>query len=396
MAFSILPGCCNDGRKIPNIINPDSTPTPPVLIAVLNDAISSSDHRHTFTYDDVVGCNGQIGTALSKAFKGATVVGVDISATGPEHIGTFEQSDITIMKNAKKIIEDYKPEWVFHLPAILSGAAEKDWSAAVRTLKVNVDSFVHMLQLAQKYRFRLFCPSTIAAFGPDTPKTASDTTIMAPQFLYGTTKSIDYAIEMVRAAISGEYNCFLRADTTLPMVHIDDCIEGIIKLMSVPRERLTRSVYNIQAMSFNPGTLRAAIETATGKTMSVNYKPDHRQAIADSWPHILDDSNARKDWEWSPKFDLAATVQFILAESELLDNHNNYGKILNVCNGLLQKMDTLEQYMNRLPDIQKPYDSTVALKDRKKVQDEIQTRTEFIEKYRRLISVKIDPNVISE
>lgn len=103
-------------------------------------------------------------------------------------MSAFEKVDITVLKNARKLIEEHKPEWVFHLPAILSGAAEKDPAAAIRTLKLNVDSFVHMLRLAQKHHFRLFCPSTIAAFGPDTPKTAHDTTIMAPRFLYGATK----------------------------------------------------------------------------------------------------------------------------------------------------------------------------------------------------------------
>ena len=98
------------------------------------------------------------------------------------------QTDITFKTNVTRLIEEYRPEWVFHLPAIMSGAAEKTPSTAQRTLRVNVNSFVHMLQLARKHRFQLFCPSTIAAFGPETPKIAPDTTIMTPRFLYGITK----------------------------------------------------------------------------------------------------------------------------------------------------------------------------------------------------------------
>lgn len=119
---------------------------------------------------------------------------------------------------------------------------------------------------------------------------------------------------MIRATPKGSYKCFLQPHTMLPMVHVDDCIDGMIQLMSVSRDRLTRSVYNIQSMSFNPEMLKGAIEEITNKPLSVTFEADHRQAIADSWPHRLDDTNARSDWGWSPRHDLHSTIKSILKE----------------------------------------------------------------------------------
>jgi nucleoside-diphosphate-sugar epimerase len=96
------------------------------------------------------------------------------------------------------------------------------------------------------------------------------------------------------------------------MVHIDDCVEGMIKFMSVPRQTLTRSVYNIQSLSFSPHQLQEAIKKYSGHPLTVEYVPDYRQAIADSWPDALDDSFARRDWGWSPKYDLPATIKALL------------------------------------------------------------------------------------
>lgn len=141
----------------------------------------------------LIGCNGQIGSALIEAFSKSNnvIVGADIVTSPKQHHGKsifLVKTDITYKTNVSRLVEEYRPEWVFHLPAIMSAAAEKTHLTAQRTLRVNVNSFVHMLQLARKHRFRLFCPSTIAAFGPETPKIAPDTTIMTPRFLYGITK----------------------------------------------------------------------------------------------------------------------------------------------------------------------------------------------------------------
>lgn len=269
----------------------------------------------------------------------------------------YTSLDVTKWKDVSTVIKDHKPTWVFHMPAILSGAAEKGSLAMRRTLKVNVDSFVMMLKMAVRHQFRLFCPSTIAAFGPETPKTAPNTTIMAPRFLYGVTKvynellgeyfhrrynvdyralrlpgiigstasagtgTTDYAIEMMRAAAEdvGHYKCYLRPDTRLPMAHIDDCIDGMIGFMSSPRSNLTTSVYNIQGMSFTPNELHQAIKTLGGKELTVDYVPDPRQAIADSWPDSMDDSLARRDWGWNPQHDLLSTVQSIINEIQRLE-----------------------------------------------------------------------------
>lgn len=117
---------------------------------------------------------------------------------------------------------------------------------------------------------------------------------------------------MLQSVSKGKYDCYLREDTMLPMVHIDDCIEGIVKLMTAPKDKLTRSVYNIQSFSLSPKILGQEIERQTGKLFRINCNPDPRQAIADSWPEILDDINARRDWAWSPQRDLRKTVREIL------------------------------------------------------------------------------------
>ena len=249
----------------------------------------------------------------------------------------------------------HKPHWVFHLPAILSASAEATYSMGLRTLRVNVGSFVSVLRLAHQHQLRLFIPSTIAVFGSNTPRIAPDTTMMHPSFLYGITKvynellgdyfhqrygvdfrcirlpgvisanasiggagTTDYAIHMLQTAILGShhYNCYLKPNTTLPMVHIDDCIQGMIQLMGVDRNLLTRSVYNINSVSFDPTTLKAEIERQTGRPLIMHIKPDHRQAIADSWPDALDDTNARRDWGWSPKHNLSSMVASILTDLE--------------------------------------------------------------------------------
>lgn len=181
---SFLEKCQSDGLIGPNIF-----PSPWVLndwcVEYFNYWYHYSDHFGFFTF---TGCNGQIGKALSNALKNFNVIGVDISHQGPSTLTSFHQANVTSMKQARDLIEAHRPQWVFHLPAILSGGAEKNFSAAMKTLRVNVDSFVHMIRLAKQYNFRLFCPSTIAAFGSETPKIAQDTTVMAPHFLYGTTK----------------------------------------------------------------------------------------------------------------------------------------------------------------------------------------------------------------
>lgn len=120
---------------------------------------------------------------------------------------------------------------------------------------------------------------------------------------------------MIQAArLRRPFQCFLEEATTLPMVHIDDCITGIIRFMSCERVQLRRSVYNIQGMSFAPRELRTAIERVTGVPLTVSYAPDLRQQIADSWPTRLNDANARRDWGWAPRHTLESAVRHLLID----------------------------------------------------------------------------------
>ncbi len=123
---------------------------------------------------------------------------------------------------------------------------------------------------------------------------------------------------MIKAARrSAAYECYLREDTMLPMAHIDDCIAAIIQLMEAPRVALSQCIYNIQAMSFDPATLKTEIEHQLGRPLAVSYAPDHRQQIADSWPDRLIDERARSDWKWRPSYDLQRTVTSLLGSSSL-------------------------------------------------------------------------------
>eukprot|EP01089_Gocevia_fonbrunei_P017750 TRINITY_DN5848_c0_g1_i3.p1 TRINITY_DN5848_c0_g1~~TRINITY_DN5848_c0_g1_i3.p1 ORF type:complete len:217 (+),score=41.64 TRINITY_DN5848_c0_g1_i3:418-1068(+) len=203
-----------------------------------------------------------------------------------------------------------------------------------------------MLELAHKHNLRLFAPSSIAAFGPTTPQDQTpDLTIMRPTTIYGVTKvylellgeyynqkynvdfrslrypgiishvalpgggTTDYAVDIFYKAIEDKkYNCFLKSNSELPMMHMQDCIEGTIKLLEAPAEKLTQRTYNLAAVSFTPEQLAEEIKKHIPE-FEISYTPDFRQSIADSWPRSLDDSKAREDWGWSHNYDLPTMVK---------------------------------------------------------------------------------------
>lgn len=260
----------------------------------------------------------------------------------------FTTVDVTCPKQTSQIIQDTKPDWVIHLSAILSGAGEGDPEGAHR---VNVDGFMNMLRLAVQHHFRLLSPSSIAIFGPESGKErAPQSTITRPCSVYGITKlhnelmgeyyqrrfgvdfrslrlpgvlsadsladskgTTDYAVEMIRAAAqSRPYTCFLLPETPLPMLHIEDCVGAMVGLLSAKEEVLTQRVYNLHSMTFTPAQLAKTIATQIDNPPKITYQADFRQAIADSWPHSMDDSVARRDWKWNPRLDLQATVGDLL------------------------------------------------------------------------------------
>lgn len=305
-----------------------------------------------------LGIAGQVGRALAAVITKSgqyRVIGADlvkpmgaVIAADKCHIGW----NVAGKQDAQELVSRYKPDWVIHLAAFLSGAAEnpKSFDKAIQLNMLSVNNF---LLLARKYHFGLFCPSSIAAFGQGTPKIAPDDTVMRPEYLYGITKvydeligeyfhkrhrvdfrclrlpgviapvsstsqgTTDYAVDMLRAFAlqQAEYKCYLEPHTRLPMIHIDDCVRGIFKFISTPRSSLTRSVYNIHSFSLTPAMLEQAATQITGHTIKVSHEPDIRQGIADSWPDDLDDSTARRDWGWHPQLDLRATISAVLAAS---------------------------------------------------------------------------------
>lgn len=248
----------------------------------------------------------------------------------------------------KKVIVEFDITWIFHLGALLSAVGEKNPKLA---MDVNIKGSMNIIEAANMYKCRLFIPSTIGAFGPSTPKDMTpDVCIMRPTTMYGVSKvsiellgeyyhnkfgldfrslrypgilssaalpgggTTDYAIAIFYGAlIDKKYECFLGPESTLPMMYMPDCLKCTIDLMCAPPEKLHQCIYNIAAFSFSPAELAVAIKKRIPEFEMV-YKPDSRQAIADTWPRTLDDSNARKDWGWKESFGLDAMIDDMLKE----------------------------------------------------------------------------------
>ncbi|MBN2206406.1 MAG: NAD-dependent epimerase/dehydratase family protein [Candidatus Aminicenantes bacterium] len=304
----------------------------------------------------VTGAIGQIGTELTALLRnrhGADrVVATDIAAPPPAvaEAGPFERLDVTDPDSLKDLVRKYKIDTIYHLAAILSAVGE---THPDRAWRVNMDGTRAVLEIARHERLvRVFVPSSIAVFGPATPRRdVPQDTILDPRTMYGVTKvageflcdyfvrkfgvdvrgcrfpgiishetlpgggTTDYAVAIFYDAVrSGRYTCFLREDTRLPMMYMPDCLKSVIDLMDADFDRLRRHAnFNVTAMSFSAGELAAEI----GKHIPgfrCDYEPDFRQTIADSWPESIDDSAARDEWGWQPSFDLAAmTVDMIAA-----------------------------------------------------------------------------------
>jgi nucleoside-diphosphate-sugar epimerase len=306
----------------------------------------------------VIGCAGQIGSELVPALRSIygddNVVASDIK-TSPitEELakgGPFETLDILNAARLGEVVNKYGITQIYHLVAVLSALCEKD---PRRAWQINMDSLFNVLELAREKKMnKIFWPSSIGAFGPTTPRiNTPQMTIMEPNTTYGISKlagerwveyywnkygvdtrgirypglisyktepgggTTDYAVDIFFEAIkSGHYNCFLKEDTALPMMFMDDAIKGTIKLMESPVENISiRSSYNLNALSFTPAELYAKIKERMPE-FSITYKADFRQKIADSWPASIDDSQAQKDWGWKPEFDLDKMVDVMLSE----------------------------------------------------------------------------------
>ena len=290
----------------------------------------------------VTGAFGQIGSELVPALQ--QKYGVDhVVALGHHSVpagftGLVERGDVTDKAFLKTLIEKYHFDTVFHLVSLLSAKGEIDPSL---TWDINMNGLLHVLDFAKEYKLQVFWPSSIAAFGPTTPRVNTpQKTVLEPSTMYGVTKvsgellcqyyfnkfgvdvrslrypgiiswktppgggTTDYAVAIFYDGLAkGSYDCFVRPDTSLPMMYMDDAVQATIDLMEADPKKLTiRTSYNLAAISFTAEQLAAEINKII--PVDVTYHPDHRQQIADSWPQSIDDAQARKDWGWRHTFDL--------------------------------------------------------------------------------------------
>ncbi|MGV8900154.1 MAG: NAD-dependent epimerase/dehydratase family protein [Burkholderiaceae bacterium] len=303
----------------------------------------------------VIGANGQIGSelvhALSAQHGADHVIASDIG--GNLHgAAQYEQLDVLDGAHMAQLIARHYITQVYQLAAMLSVAGEQ---APLRAWTLNMDGLLNILEIARERAqagtpLRVFWPSSIAAFGPNTPQIATpQTTIMDPTTMYGISKlagerlceyyfhkfgvdvrsirypgiisyksppgggTTDYAIAIFHAALQGDcYECYLGPDTTLPMMYMPDAIRATIALMDAPGAQIrVRSSYNVAGLSFSPSELAQAIRRVLPQ-FEIRYAPDERQAIAANWPHSLDDSKARADWGWQPQVGLEQIVDDML------------------------------------------------------------------------------------
>lgn len=301
----------------------------------------------------VIGSVGQIGAELVPYLRSLygrdnVIAGYHTKPpTGKLLDGPVEKVDVTSRESIEQAIKKYDVTEVYNLAALLSAAGERNPQLA---WQVNMIGHYNVLELAREYRFRVFWPSSIAVFGPTTPKyNTPQSTIIEPITMYGITKyagellaryyvykydldirgvrwpgiissealpgggTTDYAVEIFYHAVEGKpYKCYLREDTMLPMMYMPDVIKSVIDLMRADRSKLKLFVgYNVTAFSFTPRQLVEEIRKYI-PDFKVTYEPDFRQKIADSWPKTIDDSVAREEWGWRPEWTFEAMVRDML------------------------------------------------------------------------------------
>jgi nucleoside-diphosphate-sugar epimerase len=294
----------------------------------------------------IIGACGQIGTELTHQLRGIygtdNVIASDIRKLNNDVVnsGPFEVVNALDFNQIEHLVEMHQITDIYLMAALLSATAEKNPAFA---WDLNMNSLFHVLNLAKAKKIKkIFWPSSIAVFGPTTPKeNTPQYTIMEPTTVYGISKqagerwceyyhnifgvdvrsvrypgliswstlpgggTTDYAVDIYHKALSDKkYECFLSAETKMPMMYMDDAIAATINIMQAPAEKIKiRSSYNLAAMSFTPTEIAAEIQKHI-PDFTVTYNPDFRQKIADSWPASIDDSRAREDWNWHHNFDL--------------------------------------------------------------------------------------------
>ncbi len=302
----------------------------------------------------IIGACGQIGTELThklrELYGTENVIASDIRKLNNDIVnsGTFEVVNALDFNQIEHLVEVHQITDIYLMAALLSATAEKNPAFA---WDLNMNSLFHVLNLAKAKKIKkIFWPSSIAVFGPTTPReNTPQYTIMEPSTVYGISKqsgerwceyyhnifgvdvrsirypgliswssppgggTTDYAVDIFHQALEQKkYECFLSSKTKMPMMYMEDAITATVQIMQAPAEQIKiRSSYNLAAMSFTPTEIAAEIKKHIPE-LEVTYKPDFRQKIADSWPASIDDSHARADWNWKHEFDLESmTVEML-------------------------------------------------------------------------------------
>ena len=307
----------------------------------------------------VIGANGQIGSVLVEYLRGIygenKVIASDLRE--PElKTDYFEKLDATDAAGLSLIVRKHKITQIYHLAAILSANGEKE---PLKTWDINMQTYFNVLEAARENGVKkIFYPSSIAVFGAHVDVTAEQYSFLDPATVYGISKAAgenwsnyyfkrygldirslrypgiisyqsmpgggttDYAVDIYHKALTdGSYECFLKDDTRMPMMYMDDAIRATIGIMEAPIGKIKiRSSYNLSAMDFTPTEIADEIKKHIPE-FQITYNPDFRQKIADSWPSSIDDSSAREDWAWKPEFNMAN-----MTEDMLLHLREIYGK----------------------------------------------------------------------
>ena len=303
----------------------------------------------------VIGANGQLGSVLIKELQkiyGITNVIASDVYLDPNFEGVFELLDATYITSIRTIVKKYSVNQIYQLAAILSAKGEQH---PLETWELNIKMMLNVFEVSINSTVnKVFFPSSIAVYGTKAPlQNSPQSAFLNPATVYGISKAAgenwaqyyfnkydldirsirypgvigyqsmpgggttDYAVDIYHSAVKREnYKCFLKADTKLPMVFMEDAIRATIELMQTPKENIkTRTSYNLGSMSLNPSEIYEAIKKQY-PSFEIEYQPDFRQVIADNWPKTIDDKEARNDWGWEPKFNLKLMTSVMLEKLE--------------------------------------------------------------------------------
>eukprot|EP00096_Caligus_rogercresseyi_P008470 TRINITY_DN2730_c0_g1_i2.p1 TRINITY_DN2730_c0_g1~~TRINITY_DN2730_c0_g1_i2.p1 ORF type:complete len:358 (-),score=51.30 TRINITY_DN2730_c0_g1_i2:7-1080(-) len=354
MSFSILRAFGRGARHSSMAFN--QTYVPSVKLSTVHQALESSEDQPKVL---ITGGLGQLGTGLArrlrKKFGKNNVILSDIIKPSAEALenGPFLFANILDFKNLQEIVVTQRIDWLVHFSALLSAVGENNVPLAIR---VNIEGLHNVMELSKQYNLKLFVPSTIGAFGPESPRNPTpNLCIQRPKTIYGVAKvhaellgeyynqrygmdfrslrfpgiisydsppgggTTDYAVQIFHDALStGVHKCYLNPDTRLPMMYIKDCIRSLEEFMLVDNSRLSTRTYNVHAMSFTPQELFDVVKKYV-PNLKIEYHADERQKIADTWPQVFDDTEARQDWDWRHHYDIEKLAETMLkgVESQL-------------------------------------------------------------------------------